>query len=257
MEDQHASLHDDIETSRRVLAAWTSSPTQAGGHSLATALSAIADQLSEHLAEEERDIVPLIAAHVSEAEWEAFGKHAFNKFKPKQRFTAMGEMLAAATPAEAARCSLSFRPRSGSSGVVRSTLLRAIHDPRARHGPLGGWRRHITSRIGRRTLTDRVERLGVGQLDPARSAQLVRIVGRRAAVATLYASAETRPHIDSMGGKNGQAPDSRAAAGPNRLPGTGPVCVARRRRPAVARTGASRAEVARGRYRAADILGRR
>ena len=47
--------------------------------------------------------MPLIAAHITQAEWDQLGKVAFSKFTLKQRFTAMGEMLEAASPAEAAR----------------------------------------------------------------------------------------------------------------------------------------------------------
>jgi hypothetical protein len=55
------------------------------------------------LAEEERDVVPVIATHITQAEWEHLGKVSFSKFKPRQRFTAVGEMLEAASPEEAAR----------------------------------------------------------------------------------------------------------------------------------------------------------
>jgi hemerythrin-like domain-containing protein len=103
MEEQHAGLHDAIETTRRELVAWEATPTASGSEALATALSTVVDRLAEHLAEEERDIVPLIAAHITQAEWDHLGKVAFSKFTPKQRFTAMGEMLAAAHPTEAAR----------------------------------------------------------------------------------------------------------------------------------------------------------
>ena len=103
MEEQHAGLHDAIETTRRELQAWVATPTETGSESLAMALDTLVDRLTEHLAEEERDIVPLIATHITQAEWDHLGKVAFSKFTPKQRFTAMGEMLAAASPTEAAR----------------------------------------------------------------------------------------------------------------------------------------------------------
>ena len=103
MEDQHAALHDSIESVRAELATWRTAPSAAGSESLATALGSVVEGLTEHLAEEERDIVPLIAVHVSQAEWEHLGKVAFSKFTPKQRFTAMGEMLASASPTEASR----------------------------------------------------------------------------------------------------------------------------------------------------------
>jgi hemerythrin-like domain-containing protein len=103
MEDQHAGVHDALETTRAELEAWTASPTASGSQSLASALESVVDGLATHLAEEERDVVPLIAAHVTQAEWEHLGKVAFGKFTPKQRFIAMGEMLTAAEPAEATR----------------------------------------------------------------------------------------------------------------------------------------------------------
>ena len=103
MEEQHAGLHDAIETTRRELVAWAAAPSAQGSEALATALGTVLDRLAEHLAEEERDIVPLIAAHITQAEWEHLGQVAFSKFTPKQRFTAMGEMLASASPAEADR----------------------------------------------------------------------------------------------------------------------------------------------------------
>lgn len=98
-----AMAHDALVTTRKELSAWEASPTTERSAALATALGAVADRLSEHLTEEERDVVPLIAAHITQDEWDHGGKVAFSKFTPKQRFTAMGEMLAVATPPEAAR----------------------------------------------------------------------------------------------------------------------------------------------------------
>ena len=103
MEEQHAGLHEALDTTRRELTAWKSAPTTGRSEALAESLATVVDRLSEHLAEEERDVVPLIAAHITQAEWDHLGKVAFSKFTPKQRFTAMGEMLATADPTEAAR----------------------------------------------------------------------------------------------------------------------------------------------------------
>ena len=103
MEEQHAGLHDALDTTRRELTAWEVAPTAERSGALATALGTVVDRLAEHLAEEERDVVPLIAAHITQAEWDGMGKVAFRKFTPQQRLIAMGEMLAAASPTEAAR----------------------------------------------------------------------------------------------------------------------------------------------------------
>lgn len=103
MEEQHAGLHEALDTTRRDLAAWQAAPTSERSEALATALGTVVDRLTEHLTEEESDVVPLIAAHITQAEWDHLGKVAFSKFTPKQRFIAMGEMLAAASPTEATR----------------------------------------------------------------------------------------------------------------------------------------------------------
>ncbi len=103
MEEQHAGLHDALEKTRRELAAWETAPTPERSGALAAALGSVVDRLTQHLTEEERDVVPLIAAHITQAEWDHLGKVAFSKFTPKQRFMAMGELLAAASPAEADR----------------------------------------------------------------------------------------------------------------------------------------------------------
>jgi hemerythrin-like domain-containing protein len=103
MEDQHAGLHDALDTTRGELAAWQVAPTAERSGQLASALGTVVDRLSEHLTEEEREVVPLIAAHITQAEWDHLGKIAFSKFTPKQRFIAMGEMLDAASPTDADR----------------------------------------------------------------------------------------------------------------------------------------------------------
>ena len=103
MEQQHEGVHGALETVRRELAPWAATPTADGADSLAAALRTVTGHLAEHLAEEERDVVPLIAAHITQAEWEHLGEVSFGKFTRRQRFTAMGELLEAADPVAAAR----------------------------------------------------------------------------------------------------------------------------------------------------------
>jgi hemerythrin-like domain-containing protein len=103
MEDQHVGLHAAIEAIRTELAAWVAAPSATTTAPLATALGTMSELLGAHLAEEERDVVPLIATHITQAEWDNLGKVAFSKFTPKQRFTAMGELLSTANADEAAR----------------------------------------------------------------------------------------------------------------------------------------------------------
>jgi hemerythrin-like domain-containing protein len=103
MEQQHEGLDTSIDRTKRNLVIWSRRPTAEAATELADALDAVLAGLVEHLGEEEEQVVPFIGAHITEAEWEAGGKAAFAKFKPNQRFTALGEMLRAATPDEARR----------------------------------------------------------------------------------------------------------------------------------------------------------
>lgn len=103
MEQQHERLHLAIDMTRQNLDVWSADPTADTAAELANSLDAVLAGLAEHLGEEEQHVVPLIAAHITEEEWEALGKASFAKFKPNQRFTAMGELLRTATPEEATR----------------------------------------------------------------------------------------------------------------------------------------------------------
>ncbi|MPZ14859.1 MAG: hemerythrin domain-containing protein [Chloroflexi bacterium] len=102
MEEQHHGLHTGIEEVRRLTDVWRADPSPDVAGELSTAITGMFGKLTTHLDEEERDVVPLIAEHLSVAEWHHFGKTAFDKFTPAQRFTAMGQMLEVASPAEAA-----------------------------------------------------------------------------------------------------------------------------------------------------------
>lgn len=103
MEEQHAGLHAGLETTRALLVEWQAAATPENAEALAIALRTTDELLAEHLAEEERDVLPLIAAHVTQAEWDNVGKVAFSKFAPRQRLIAMGQLLETAEPSEAAR----------------------------------------------------------------------------------------------------------------------------------------------------------
>jgi iron-sulfur cluster repair protein YtfE (RIC family) len=103
MEAQHEVVGAAISRVRALSGPWAADPARQRSAELEEALRELITPLSEHLAEEERDIVPLIARHVTQQEWERLGKAAFDKFRPAQRFTALGQMLEVATPEEAAK----------------------------------------------------------------------------------------------------------------------------------------------------------
>ena len=100
MEAQHQVIHDALDDVQRLGAVWSAQPSPATNSALTAALTHLLEMLTEHLDEEERDVVPVIAEHVTEEEWEHAGRAAFDKFTPAQRFIATGLMLEVATPAE-------------------------------------------------------------------------------------------------------------------------------------------------------------
>jgi iron-sulfur cluster repair protein YtfE (RIC family) len=101
MEEQHHGIHDGLEQVRRLGAEWSQRPSPEAAAALSAGITSMLTALTEHLDEEERDVVPLIAEHISEKEWASSGKKAFDKFTPAQRFIALGQMLEVATPEEA------------------------------------------------------------------------------------------------------------------------------------------------------------
>ncbi|HLM06676.1 MAG TPA: hemerythrin domain-containing protein, partial [Blastococcus sp.] len=60
MEAQHRGLHDGIEEVRRLADVWRAAPSPDSASELAAAITGILGQLTTHLDEEERDVVPLI-----------------------------------------------------------------------------------------------------------------------------------------------------------------------------------------------------
>jgi len=102
METQHQVIHTAVDHVKSELAGWSAAPSAQAATNLASALNEVIAGLDEHLGEEERDVVPLLAQHITLEEFEEFGQAAFAKFTPKQRFIAMGQLLEVATPAEAA-----------------------------------------------------------------------------------------------------------------------------------------------------------
>ena len=69
MEEQHHGIHDGLEQVRRLGAAWSQRPSPEAAATLAAGITGMIEVLTEHLDEEERDVVPLIAEHLSEKEW--------------------------------------------------------------------------------------------------------------------------------------------------------------------------------------------
>lgn len=103
MEAQHHDIDDAVGRVRATAAAWSDRRDQGTAGALTEAIGELLGVLETHLDEEERDVVPLIDEHLSVAEWEDLGRRAFEKFEPRERPIAMGQLLEVATPDEARR----------------------------------------------------------------------------------------------------------------------------------------------------------
>jgi hemerythrin-like domain-containing protein len=102
MEEQHRQIDASVAEVRAALSPWRGQPTSTTSSALAERIGEFLVVLEGHLDEEERVVVPLIDRHLTEAEWEAVGKHGFAKFTPAQRWIATGQMVEVATPEETA-----------------------------------------------------------------------------------------------------------------------------------------------------------
>lgn len=72
-EAQHAGLDDALEGVSRARTAWITDPDGAPRDQLVAALTSLYDLLAEHLDCEERELLPLAAAFLTQAEWAAVG----------------------------------------------------------------------------------------------------------------------------------------------------------------------------------------
>jgi|GEM_PF-142015 len=99
---QHEAVADRLAHVRNGLAGWRSAPDEASGRAVSAAIADLTEQLVEHLDEEERSILPIAAAHLTLPEWQRIGEQSFAKFSTGQKLTALGLLLDAATPEEAA-----------------------------------------------------------------------------------------------------------------------------------------------------------
>lgn len=100
MEEQHQVVAGHIEHLRRALATWRTAPA---GPVLADTLDELNRALTAHFDEEEKEVLPLVRAHITSAEWQELGEAAFEKFTDDEKLIALGQMLDVATPAEAAK----------------------------------------------------------------------------------------------------------------------------------------------------------
>lgn len=102
MEREHAVVAEAIAAVEADLPAWEARPDAEIGERMASRLDQMLPALREHLDGEEREILPLIATNLSQAEWDALADHGFAAIPPRRRLVMLGHILEEASPAERA-----------------------------------------------------------------------------------------------------------------------------------------------------------
>ena len=82
MEAQHETVAGTLDEVARHVPAWVSAPSAETGDPLADAITAHGEALREHLADEEQHVLPLIAEHLTVAEWAQLGER-FVRDRPR------------------------------------------------------------------------------------------------------------------------------------------------------------------------------
>lgn len=101
MEAQHERVHAAIETLGPALARWEAEARPAVSEEVAAGFDALRTALLEHLDEEEREILPMAARHMTQQEWNELGEHGLEDMRKKDLPILFGAVNEEATPEEA------------------------------------------------------------------------------------------------------------------------------------------------------------
>ncbi|MFF7241733.1 hemerythrin domain-containing protein [Streptomyces collinus] len=102
MTRQHASIDATLERIQPVLTDWRDSADQGTARTLADLLEEHRDALSEHLDDEECLLLPLVAEHLTVAEWDLVGRRGLEALPKNKVLLALGAILEDATDEERA-----------------------------------------------------------------------------------------------------------------------------------------------------------
>lgn len=87
---QHAGVLTALEAAEERLAAWRGDPQVESGAVLAASLATLGAELSLHLDEEERVILPIAARHMTPAEWGELPSHGMASFRGDKPWLIIG-----------------------------------------------------------------------------------------------------------------------------------------------------------------------
>ncbi|GGM28149.1 hemerythrin domain-containing protein [Dactylosporangium sucinum] len=103
MEQQHEVVSQGLDLVEQLLGSWERTADAASRDALVAALHRHRADLLVHLDEEETAVLPLIAEHITPAEWAELSEHARAKTPRNQQLFLLGALLEEATPEETAR----------------------------------------------------------------------------------------------------------------------------------------------------------
>jgi hemerythrin-like domain-containing protein len=102
MEAQHVQVDHHLARLGPALSRWEVEARPAVGEEVASVLDAARTVLLEHLDEEEREVLPLAARHLTQAEWSQLGEHGMAAIRLRELPLLFGAVLEDATPQERA-----------------------------------------------------------------------------------------------------------------------------------------------------------
>ncbi|WP_433516229.1 hemerythrin domain-containing protein [Nonomuraea sp. CA-143628] len=100
MEEQHERVAGHISVLEELLPAWRAEADADRRDRLADTLTLLHDELLVHLDQEEERILPLVAAHLTKAEWDTLSEYARAQLPKDRLLVNLGALLEDATPWE-------------------------------------------------------------------------------------------------------------------------------------------------------------
>jgi iron-sulfur cluster repair protein YtfE (RIC family) len=103
MEGQHERISALMDKADGLLPEWRDNPEDSTTRGLADILEQLAAELDTHLGEEEAEILPLVAVHLTAAEWEELGEHGMDRIGKSRLLWALSAILEDADKNERAK----------------------------------------------------------------------------------------------------------------------------------------------------------
>ena len=100
MEADHERVHQRLEVLRAALGRWETEARPAVTEEVAAGIESLAAVVLPHLADEEREILPLAARHITQTEWDELGEHGVSRTTFSQLPILFGAVAEEATPEE-------------------------------------------------------------------------------------------------------------------------------------------------------------